>query len=49
MDEPASVIKSASYQKISLIAEGNLSRGFFSTPIQEISDVKPVGKKSGTG
>ena len=29
IEEPAFVIKSCSYPKISLIAEGNLSRGFY--------------------
>jgi hypothetical protein len=49
IEEPASVIKSSSYPKISFIAEGNLSRGFFSTPIKAILEVKPSGKKAGTG
>ena len=49
IEEPASVIKSFSYPKISLIAEGNFSRGFLSTPMKAILEVKPVGKKAGTG
>jgi hypothetical protein len=49
IDEPVSVIKSFSYPKISLIAEGNLSRGFLSTPMKAILEVKPVGKEAGTG
>jgi hypothetical protein len=49
IEEPASVIKSASYPKISLIADGNLSRGFFSVPIKVMLEVKPVGKEAGTG
>ena len=49
IEEPASVIKSSSYPKISFIAEGNLSRGFFFVPIKVISEVKPVGNEAGTG
>jgi len=47
--ELAPVMKSISYLKISLIAEGNLSRGFSSTPMKAILEVKPVGKKAGAG